>query len=84
MKTAERPLIGVSANYMAPASDRKFYIGKALQYAEQDMLHWIWRCGGTPLMIPLLPDESIEAQLADALDGLVLTGGEDISPTLYG
>lgn len=41
--------------------------------------------GGLPLMIPLMPDDSMAEAYLDLLDGLILTGGnEDVSPLLYG
>jgi putative glutamine amidotransferase len=41
------------------------------------------RAGGTPLILPTLAADSAEEMLA-GLDGLVLTGGGDVSPWLYG
>lgn len=42
------------------------------------------RAGGLPVLIPLeLPADDLEA-LLDRLDGVLLTGGYDINPRLYG
>ncbi len=42
------------------------------------------RAGGTPLILsPLIPLEQIAA-MADRLDGIILTGGEDMAPASYG
>ncbi len=82
-----RPCIAVSANTMAPTRDRRFYIGKALQYSEAEMLQWVFGYGGLPVILPVLaPDQPEEEydNLAARFDALVLTGGEDISPTFYG
>jgi putative glutamine amidotransferase len=78
----DRPRIGVSANVMAPRYDRRFYVGKALQYAEEGMLDWIWREGGLPLVLPVVGDTDV-AGFVEHLDGLLLSGGEDVSPELY-
>lgn len=40
--------------------------------------------GGLPLMLPPTNDESIIRQLVTQLDGLLLTGGKDIDPSLFG
>lgn len=40
--------------------------------------------GGLPLMLPLTDDEAALMQLCDLCDGLLLTGGHDVSPCLYG
>src|SRR5690606_12977256 len=40
--------------------------------------------GGLPIMLPLTSNSAILEQLAATLDGLLFTGGHDISPSLYG
>ena len=43
----------------------------------------IAHAGGIPLQLPLLSEESAE-QLINGIDGLLLTGGPDIAPLVYG
>lgn len=40
--------------------------------------------GGTPVMLPLTSDMTILRQLSRMCDGFLFTGGQDISPDLYG
>lgn len=40
--------------------------------------------GAIPVMLPLTSDESILAPLAHKCSGFLLTGGQDVSPELYG
>lgn len=40
--------------------------------------------GGVPVMLPLSTDREILSQLADTYDGFLFTGGQDVSPALYG
>lgn len=40
--------------------------------------------GGIPMMLPLTTDETALAVLAESLDGFLFTGGQDVSPELYG
>jgi putative glutamine amidotransferase len=40
--------------------------------------------GGIPLVLPPLMGTSMAARAVEGLDGLILTGGEDMDPSLYG
>jgi putative glutamine amidotransferase len=40
--------------------------------------------GGAPLLIPHLADEGLLRAVYEQLDGLLLTGGEDVDPARYG
>lgn len=42
------------------------------------------RTGMLPLVIPPIDDERLIADLVAAVDGVLLTGGEDVGPALYG
>ena len=40
--------------------------------------------GGVPVLIPILRDSATVSQLVERLDGVILSGGEDIDPLYYG
>src|SRR3990172_1299391 len=42
------------------------------------------RAGGVPLILSPLMDPNLAAMALDAVQGLVLTGGEDLDPSAYG
>ena len=44
----------------------------------------IEEAGGVPFMLPLTTDKELLMQLLKICDGLLLTGGHDVSPELYG
>lgn len=70
---AERPLIGIScgeANGRAKLN---------LQYVEA-----IRKGGGTPVLIPVMTDSVALRDLLCRLDGIVMSGGEDVAPRRYG
>jgi putative glutamine amidotransferase len=83
VQTAPRPRIGLSSGRGGiPVTEGRLaahYVGRAYVRA-------VVRAGGTPLVLPSV-DEAVE-ELAgaalDLLDGLVLPGGCDLSPELYG
>lgn len=41
-------------------------------------------CGAVPLMLPLSNDKSLLDQCLSMCDGILLTGGQDVSPMMYG
>ena len=84
--------IGVSARILHPEGAKSLgFRGKTLQYLEATVAHWIMAHGAMVFMVPTLESRSSVRRSAvsirdyvDALDGLVLQGGADVSPTTYG
>lgn len=76
-----RPVIGVvCAKMFFPNNnlDQYFYVGSGY-------VDGIARAGGIPLIMPLLGIQDPPfAKMLESLDGLILTGGEDPAPHLYG
>ena len=79
-----RPRIGVSVNFMHADPDRALFRGKTLQYVEERMVASVWRNGGVPIILPDLEETPNPEALVEEIDGLLLTGGADVSPTTYG
>ena len=86
--------VGVSARIYYPAKpvlDLGGVWTKTLHYLEQSVAHWLLRGGALPMMIPAVDAQSVTSpddlnlrHYADALDALVLQGGNDVSPHSYG
>ncbi len=73
------PLIGIScANIRSAQTDAPF------QGARRAYVKAVREVKGAPILIPLLDDEMILETVWERLDGLLLTGGGDISPEFYG
>lgn len=92
MKNLERPLlIGLSARILYDPPEGFEIKKKTIQYLEDSIAHLVAKRGALVVMIPSLETcSALEVgdlnvgQYADALDGLVLQGGIDISPSMYG
>ena len=96
MNTApQRPLlIGVSAQIYypsAPVLDLGGVWTKTLHFLEQSVAWWLMRGGALPVMIPAFESNSLLQRedlnlghYVGTLDGLVLQGGNDVSPQTYG
>lgn len=86
-----RPLIGVSPRLLREVPAPLGFRGKTLQYLEQSVAHWVMEAGALAVMIPtietggMLRRSDISARdMAAALDGLLLQGGADVDPVMYG
>lgn len=81
-----QPLIGITGYYAVgsdPANkDRADLLGRDIGKFSYDYTRSIEYAGGLPVQLPLIHSRSIPA-LLDRLDGLLLSGGEDVSPLLY-
>src|SRR5689334_22471273 len=74
-----RPLIGIPAAPLQRAGSQRPYYGLGQSYIQA-----VERAGGIPLLIPPQRDaESLQA-ISARIDGLLLSGGGDVDPTLYG
>ncbi len=77
--TKDRPLIGINADFLAPAKGR----------APRTVLHSgyydsILTAGGLPVVIPPLTREHELTPILDLLDGVMLTEGDDMEPRKMG
>lgn len=86
-------LIGVSARIYYPGSQGPLpgVFTKTLHYLEQSVAHWVLAGHAMAVMVPAVTKGSIVQRsdldlddYAQALDGLVLQGGNDVAPEFYG
>jgi putative glutamine amidotransferase len=83
--------IGVSGRLLYPDSTRSFLPTKSVQYLEQSVANWLMSGEVLAFMVPAmslaapnLPKNLRVKHYVDALDGLLLQGGADVSPKSYG
>src|SRR5258705_312115 len=83
--------IGLSARLLYPDASRTFLPTKSVQYIEQSAANWVMSGEVLAFMIPEMsltsphyPKSLKIKHYVDALDGLVLQGGADMSPEGYG
>lgn len=72
-ETSKKPIIGISAG-----------VNEAIAGVTVTYVNSVRKAGGLPLIIPFTSCEEELAQLLCVVDGVVVTGGEDIAPTYYG
>lgn len=73
MNNKHKPVIGITARV---EKDQMYSLDPVYGRA-------ILQAGGLPLIVPIVDEEDIPL-LCERLDGLIVTGGGDINPTLYG
>ncbi len=71
-----KPLIGLTPSYYDHKEMDRSILGKS--YTDSIQL-----AGGLPVLIPPIINKDDLAQLIQRLDGLVLTGGDDLDPKYY-
>ncbi|MDO5442581.1 MAG: gamma-glutamyl-gamma-aminobutyrate hydrolase family protein [Bacteroidia bacterium] len=69
----ESPVIGISSGFNGSSSTLGNSYVNAVRMA-----------GGVPVILPLVRDEAQAHALMDKIDGLIMSGGEDIAPAYYG
>jgi putative glutamine amidotransferase len=74
-----RPIIGITQDIEYKPSGDGFWSYLDRHYAEV-----VYRFGGMPLMIPIVADSGAAAEFVGRIDGLLLSGGDDIHPRYYG
>jgi putative glutamine amidotransferase len=83
--------IGLSPRFLYKSPLELGFRGKTLQYLEQSIAHWVMSHGALIFMLPSIETGGLirrgnlsVSDYVEALDGLVLQGGTDVSPHSYG
>ena len=83
-----KPVIGITVNYdMDNRIGTLTGLGTPLQdwdYIALDYANAVAASGGIPVLIPNLKNPDDMIPFLDRIDGLLLSGGADLEPTLYG
>ncbi len=72
-----KPIIGINCDY-----EEKGKLPYSFTY--RDYSEAIIAAGAIPLLLPIVKDKNDVERLADRIDGLLLTGGDDVPPQHYG
>ena len=75
-------LIGISGNILR--EENGLFAGYERAYVNNDYVKAIIKAGGVPVVLPINEDEAVIESMVSMLDGLVMSGGHDVSPLTYG
>ena len=84
----KKPVIGITSNF---CDDDKYFMSLGLGALEQkysvianDYCEAVIRAGGIPVVIPVSPSDEYIEDISKVIDGLLISGGADIDPSLTG
>jgi putative glutamine amidotransferase len=78
-----RPLIGITCSRVVGGAWGRYSPGHFMDYTFDEYSSAIKHCGGAPVLIPVAQNRDTLETIFDRLDGLLLSGGPDISPKFY-
>ena len=81
-KMIRKPLIGILPNI--EMIEKEPFQGHERSSLNQNYILSIIKAGGIPVLLPVIEDKFIIKSQMDLIDGLMLTGGADVDPLLYG
>lgn len=83
-----KPIIGITSNHVV---DDKTFLGLGIGALEQDWsviandyVEAVIRAGGIPIIIPITTNDEYCKNITSVIDGLLVSGGGDIDPMVYG
>ncbi|CCB86448.1 putative glutamine amidotransferase-like protein yvdE [Parachlamydia acanthamoebae UV-7] len=78
----KKAIIGISTNFLLETAGPE--LGQERVYVNCSYIDVIIQAGGIPLMLPFVENEEIVREQMNQIDGLILSGGIDVNPLLYG
>lgn len=79
--TPHKPIIGISTNLLKIAE--KPFANHERIYVNSGYVDSILQAGGIPLLLPVMDDVEATTHMLSLVDGLVLSGGQDVHPSFY-
>ena len=77
----KKPIIGVSGSWITDQGG--MFPGYHRSYVNDDYISSVTMAGGVPYIVPFNEDPEVTKAQVEQLDGLILSGGHDVSPEFY-
>lgn len=78
----KKPRIGIAANILI--METGMFPGIYRAYVNNDYVESLQKAGAIPVMLPVISNLDDVADQLEGLDGVLLSGGYDVDPALYG
>ena len=79
---SKRPIVGVTGSLII--DEGGMFPGYERAYVNNDYIQSVMMAGGVPFIIPMVQDENIIKTQLECVDALIISGGHDINPLMYG
>ena len=79
---SKKPIIGISGSLII--DEGGMFPGYERAYVNNDYVQSVVLAGGVPFIVPMVYDEAIVKSQLECVDALILSGGHDVNPLLYG
>ena len=76
-----KPIIGISGSIIIDGSGN--FPGYRRSYVNEDYVKSVIKNGGIPYIIPMNSSEEVIKEQIQNVDGLILSGGHDVTPRFY-
>lgn len=80
--TVSQPIIGISASLLTIESG--CFMGRERAFVGDDYVKAIEQAGGISIVLPIVESDETMRRHIDLIDGLLLSGGQDVNPHHYG
>lgn len=77
-----KPIIGILGNILITESG--VFLGIEKSYVNSDYVESVLKGGGVPIILPVSSNEDVIESQIQNIDGLIISGGYDVNPLLYG
>lgn len=77
-----KPIIGITCNTLL--AEGTVLPGMIRAFVNTDYVNAVTKAGGIPLLLPPAIDSAVAKEQVMAVDGLIMSGGPDVDPQLYG
>lgn len=78
----KRPIIGITGSIMFDQGGA--FPGYKRAYANNTYVEAVSNAGGIPIILPIISDKDAVKLQIESIDGLLITGGYDVDPLIYG
>jgi putative glutamine amidotransferase len=81
----EKPLIGITSRTFYRKIPGEPLVGIKPDFmVGQNYINAVLRSGGAPVLLPGIADKKYCGKILSSIDGLLISGGDDMDPALYG